>query len=63
MHMCIQYDPGEPTSWKVALERIERDWWLKFITTEFNNFITNWYQRRKQLIVEENQFLPNLVYL
>ena len=39
MHTCIQSDPGEPNSWKEALDGTEREWWLKSITAEFNNFI------------------------
>ena len=39
MHACIQSDPGEPTDWKVALNGREREWWLKSITAEFNNFL------------------------
>ena len=40
MHSCIQSDPGEPTSWKEALDGPEREWWTKSITAEFNNFIS-----------------------
>ena len=40
MHSCIQSDPGEPTSWKEALDGPEREWWIKSITAEFNNFIS-----------------------
>ena len=41
MHSCIQSDPGEPTSWKEALDGPEREWWTKSITAEFNNFISS----------------------
>jgi len=40
MHTCIQSDPGEPTNWKDALNGPEREWWLKSVTSEFNNFIS-----------------------
>jgi len=39
MHACIQPDPGEPTRWKEALEGPEREWWMRAITSEFNNFL------------------------
>ena len=39
MHACIQSDPGEPTRWKEALEGPEREWWMRAITSEFNNFL------------------------
>ena len=39
MHACIQSDPGEPTSWKDALSGPEREWWIKAIRAEFNNFL------------------------
>ena len=39
MHACIQSDPGEPNSWKDALSGTEREWWMKAIRSEFNNFL------------------------
>jgi len=39
MHACIQSGPGEPTRWKEALEGPEREWWMRAITSEFNNFL------------------------
>ena len=40
MHARIQSDPGEPTSWKEALSGNEREWWIKSIHAEFNNFLS-----------------------
>ena len=40
MHTCIQSDPGEATNWKDALNGPKREWWLKSVTLEFNNFIS-----------------------
>ena len=39
-HTCIQSNPGEHKSWKEALNSPKREWWLKSITAEFNNFLS-----------------------
>ena len=39
-HTCITSDPGEPTDWKLAFKGPEREWWIKSVTAEFNNFLT-----------------------
>ena len=39
MHACIQSEPGEPTGWREALEGPEREWWMRVITPEFNNYL------------------------
>jgi hypothetical protein len=39
MHTCIQSDPGEPKTWREALEGKEREWWLRATTLGFNNFL------------------------
>ena len=39
-HTCIQNDPGTPMTWKEAATCAEREYWLKSMTSEFNNFIS-----------------------
>ena len=39
-HACIQNDPGTPESWKAAIESPEREYWIKSMTAEFNNFLS-----------------------
>ena len=39
-HTCIQNDPGTPASWKAAVSSPEREFWIKSITAEFNNFLS-----------------------
>ena len=39
-HTCIQNDPGTPESWKSAIESPEREYWIKSMTAEFNNFLS-----------------------
>lgn len=39
-HTCIQNDPGTPMTWKEASTCAEREYWIKSMTSEFNNFIS-----------------------
>ena len=39
-HTCIQNDPGTQMTWKEAATCAEREYWLKSMTSEFNNFIS-----------------------
>ena len=41
-HTCIQSDPGTPESWRAAIESPEREFWIKSMTAEFNNFQREW---------------------
>jgi len=38
-HTCIQSDPGTLESWRSAIESPEREFWIKSMTAEFNNFL------------------------
>ena len=39
MHVCIQSDPDVPIKWQDTFDGPEREWWIKSITAEFNNFM------------------------
>ena len=43
IHFCyntaVQSDPGEPKSFKRAMETSEKEWWSKAIISEINNFV------------------------
>ena len=57
LHACIQFDPGEPTSWKEALYGPECDWWFKLTISEFNNFLSRkaWEFVDRKSIYEQGQ--------
>lgn len=38
-HTCIQNDDDTPTSWKIALNGDEKEFWSKATISEFNNFL------------------------
>ena len=60
-HTCIQSDPGEPKSWKEALEGPEREWWVKSMTSEFNNFLSRgaWeFVDRSSVYEQDRKLIP-----
>ena len=58
-HTCIQSDPGEPKSWKEALQGPEREWWIKSMTAEFNNFLSRgaWEFVDRSIVYDRNRKL------
>ena len=58
-HTCIQSDPGEPKSWKDALHGPEREWWIKSMTAEFNNFLSHgaWEFVNRSIVFDQNRKL------
>ncbi|MGB2452939.1 MAG: reverse transcriptase domain-containing protein, partial [Candidatus Poseidoniaceae archaeon] len=59
LHACIQSDPGEPTKWREAFEGLEREWWIKSATAEFNNFLSRgaWKFVPRQYVLDQNRKL------
>jgi len=39
-HTSIQSDPGTPAIWRSAVESPEREFWIKSMIAEFNNFLS-----------------------
>jgi len=39
-HTCIQSDLGTPETWRSVIESPEREFWIKSMTAEFNNFLS-----------------------
>ena len=58
-HTYIQSDPGEPKSWKDAVHGLEREWWIKFMTAEFNNFLCRpaWEFVNRSIVFDQNRKL------
>ena len=60
-HFCyntaVQSDPGEPRSFKQAMQSKEWEWWKKAITSEINNFLKRnaWEFVKKDVVLAQGR--------